>query len=124
MSAPHSRQTSPPETPERPGLRVELGVDERLRLECGVELGPFTMAYQTYGALDGDKSNAILVCHALSGDQFLAGEHPVTGKKGWWDVMAPTFWAAVWGRSGRRRPIPPRASPMVSSSRSSPSATW
>ncbi len=87
MSAPHSRQTSPPETPERPGLRVELGVDEPLRLECGVELGPFTMAYQTYGALDGDKSNAILVCHALSGDQFLAGEHPVTGKKGWWDVM-------------------------------------
>ncbi len=87
MSGPYSPRTSTPETREGPGLRVELGVGKPLRLECGVELGPFTMAYQTYGTLNADKSNAILTCHALSGDQFLAGEHPVTGKKGWWDVM-------------------------------------
>ncbi len=87
MSGPYSPRTSTPETREGPGLRVELGVGKPLRLECGVELGPFPMAYQTYGTLNADKSNAILTCHALSGDQFLAGEHPVTGKKGWWDVM-------------------------------------
>jgi len=70
-----------------PGVRVELGRDRPLRLDCGVELGPFTMAYQTYGTLNDDRSNAILVCHALTGDQFLAGAHPITGKPGWWDMM-------------------------------------
>ncbi len=85
MSAPTKPQT--PNTARLPGLRVELGVDEPLGLDCGVPLGPFTMAYQTYGRLNQAKSNAILVCHALTGDQFLAGDHPVTGKKGWWDVM-------------------------------------
>ena len=85
MSAPTKLQT--PNTAELPGYRVELGVDEPLRLDCGVPLGPFTMAYQTYGRLNEAKSNAILVCHALTGDQFLAGDYPVTGKKGWWDVM-------------------------------------
>ncbi len=85
MSAPTKPQT--PNTAELPGYRVELGVDEPLHLDCGVPLGPFTMAYQTYGRLNEAKSNAILVCHALTGDQFLAGDHPVTGKKGWWDVM-------------------------------------
>ena len=85
MSAPTKPQT--PNTAESPGYRVELGTDEPLHLDCGVPLGPFTMAYQTYGRLDEAKSNAILACHALTGDQFLAGDHPVTGKKGWWDVM-------------------------------------
>jgi len=70
-----------------PGERVELGRDRPLRLDCGAELGPFTMAYQTYGTLDRGRSNAILVCHALTGDQFLAGPHPITGKPGWWDMM-------------------------------------
>ena len=70
-----------------PGERVELGRDRPLRLDCGVELGPFTMAYQTYGTLNSARSNAILVCHALTGDQFLAGPHPITGKPGWWDMM-------------------------------------
>jgi homoserine acetyltransferase len=55
-----------------PGTRVELGRVQPLRLDCGVELGPFTMAYQTYGALNGDRSNAILVCHALTGDRSTA----------------------------------------------------
>ena len=70
-----------------PGHRIELGVDEKLRLDCGVALGPFPLAYQTYGELNADKSNAILVCHALTGDQFVAETHPVTGKPGWWDLM-------------------------------------
>ncbi|MCH9052426.1 MAG: homoserine O-acetyltransferase [Proteobacteria bacterium] len=85
MSAPTEPRMS--NTAELPGYRVELGVDEPLGLDCGAPLGPFTTAYQTYGRLNEAKSNAILVCHALTGDQFLTGDHPVTGKKGWWDVM-------------------------------------
>ena len=70
-----------------PGHQVELGRETPLRLDCGVELGPFTMAYQTYGALNAERSNAILVCHALTGDQFLAETNPITGKPGWWHLM-------------------------------------
>jgi homoserine O-acetyltransferase len=69
------------------GGQVELGRERPLRLDCGVELGPFTVAYQTYGTLNTARSNAILVCHALTGDQYLAGTHPVTGKTGWWEMM-------------------------------------
>ncbi len=69
------------------GLTAEFGGDTPMMLDCGVALGPFTLAYQTYGRLNTDKSNAILVCHALTGDQFLAGTHPVTGKPGWWSQI-------------------------------------
>ena len=64
-----------------------LGDTRPLRLDCGVELGPYRVAYQTYGALTADKSNAILICHALTGDQFVADTHPVTGKPGWWESL-------------------------------------
>ena len=64
-----------------------LGGDRPLRLDCGVELGPYRVAYQTYGTLNADKSNAILICHALTGDQFVAEQHPVTGKEGWWESL-------------------------------------
>ena len=69
------------------GFSVELGRDVPLHLDCGADLGPFTVAYQTYGELNADKSNAVLVCHALSGDQFVASTHPVTGKPGWWHIL-------------------------------------
>jgi len=68
-----------------PGHCVRLGVDEPLRLDCGADLRDFPVAYQTYGALNDDKSNAIYICHALTGDQFVTGTHPLTGKPGWWD---------------------------------------
>ncbi len=87
MSAPQAPKVLNHAPGERHGHRVQLGADEPLRLDCGMELGPFTMAYQTYGTLNADKSNAILVCHALSGDQYLTGTHPVTGKPGWWHLM-------------------------------------
>ncbi|MFN8758973.1 MAG: homoserine O-acetyltransferase [Tagaea sp.] len=58
-----------------------------LKLDSGVAFGPVTVAYQTYGAPNADKSNAILVCHALTGDQFVAEPHPVTGKPGWWEAI-------------------------------------
>jgi len=70
-----------------PGPRVVLGVDAPLRLDGGAELGPFTVAYQSYGRLNAERSNAILVCHALTGDQYVVGPHPVTSKPGWWEAV-------------------------------------
>jgi homoserine O-acetyltransferase/O-succinyltransferase len=61
--------------------------DAPLTLDCGKTVAPLTVAYMTYGALNAERSNAILVCHALTGDQFVASAHPVTGKPGWWDTM-------------------------------------
>lgn len=61
--------------------------DAALVLDCGVSLDPFSIAYQAYGSLNAEKSNAILVCHALTGDQHVANAHPVTGKAGWWETI-------------------------------------
>ncbi len=58
-----------------------------LKLDCQQLLAPFSIAYQTYGRLNADKTNAILVCHALTGDQYVASTHPVTGKPGWWETL-------------------------------------
>jgi homoserine O-acetyltransferase len=69
------------------GKAISFGADKPLKLDCGRRLSPFSIAYMTYGTLNAAKSNAILVCHALTGDQFAASEHPVTGKPGWWNVM-------------------------------------
>ncbi len=87
MNAPPQSRTNFADTALWPGHRVVLGDKNKLRLDCGVELGPFTVAYQTYGRLNADRSNAILVCHALTGDQFAAEKHPITGKPGWWELM-------------------------------------
>ena len=70
-----------------PGHRLELGPETPLQLDCGLALAPVTIAYQTYGRLNGDKSNAILICHALTGDQYVAETHPLTGKPGWWEEL-------------------------------------
>jgi len=70
---------------ENRGQVLEFGADHPLVLDSGKRLSPFTIAYMTYGTLNAARSNAVLVCHALSGDQFVASTHPVTGKPGWWD---------------------------------------
>jgi homoserine O-acetyltransferase/O-succinyltransferase len=72
-----------------PSANVGMAVtfETPLQLDCGRELAPFTVAYTTYGALNAAKSNAILICHALTGDQFVASDHPITGKPGWWTTM-------------------------------------
>src|SRR6201991_1469169 len=66
---------------------ARFGADQPLKLDCGVDLAPFQIAYQTYGTLNAARSNAILVCHALTGDQHVNNIHPVTGKAGWWDTL-------------------------------------
>lgn len=55
-----------------------------LQLSSGETLAPLTLAYETYGALNVDRTNAVLVCHGLGGDQFVAGPNPVTGRPAWW----------------------------------------
>jgi homoserine O-acetyltransferase len=61
--------------------------NEKLPLDCGSGLEQFSIAYQTYGELNAAKTNLVLVCHALTGDQHVANLHPVTGKPGWWETM-------------------------------------
>jgi homoserine O-acetyltransferase len=61
---------------------------DELVLANGQKLGPITLAYETYGELNAAKDNAILVCHALSGDAHVAGYHtPEDKAPGWWDIM-------------------------------------
>jgi len=60
---------------------------DELRLKSGEKFGPITVAYETYGQLNDDKSNAVLICHALTGDAHAAGWHAGSSKPGWWDSM-------------------------------------
>ncbi len=61
-----------------------------LALECGAVIAPLTVAYRTYGRLNAAASNAVLICHALTGDQYVAENHPITGKPGWWEnIIGP-----------------------------------
>ena len=63
---------------------VFLAQEKPLKLSSGYEISNFPLAYQTYGELNRDKSNAILICHALTGDQYVASANPISGKGGWW----------------------------------------
>ena len=58
-----------------------------LKIESGDIIDSFKLAFKTYGKLNADKTNAILVCHALTGDQYVAGNNPITGREGWWSRM-------------------------------------
>ncbi len=85
--AAHPRFLRPMKAPaENRGQVLKLGPEHPLVLDSGKRLSPFTIAYMTYGTLNAARSNAVLVCHALSADQFVASTHPVTGKPGWWDL--------------------------------------
>ena len=61
-----------------------LIVKKPLKLDCGKTINDFPIAYETYGILNEKKDNAILVFHALTGDQFVTGLNPITNKDGWW----------------------------------------
>ena len=64
-----------------------LELAEPLLLDSGQSLADVRIAYEAYGELNPAKDNAILICHATSGDQHVASPHPITGKPGWWDRM-------------------------------------
>ena len=61
--------------------------DEGLALDCGTVLPGLVVAYRSYGRLNADRSNAVLICHALTADQYVAEPHPVTGRPGWWESL-------------------------------------
>src|SRR3954453_19900711 len=63
-------------------LVMRFGADEPLMMDSGVALAPWQIAYQTYGTLNADRSNAVLICHALTGDQHVANDNPVPGGPG------------------------------------------
>lgn len=63
-----------------------LDIDQPLQLDCGRSLPSYQLVYETYGTLNADASNAVLICHALSGDHHAAGYHSSESKKpGWWE---------------------------------------
>ena len=72
---------------QRFGLNRRISLPGPLALDGGAVLAPIDIAYETYGTLNTDASNAILLCHALTGDQHVASAHPITGKAGWWTRM-------------------------------------
>lgn len=67
--------------------QIQLFSDSPLELDSGATLSPVEVAYEAYGTLAADRSNAVLICHALTGDQFVASPHPLTGKPGWWSRL-------------------------------------
>ncbi|WP_294190938.1 homoserine O-acetyltransferase [uncultured Sphingomonas sp.] len=72
---------------QRFGLSRSVALPGPLALDGGATLSPVEIAYETYGTLDANAGNAILVCHALTGDHHVASAHPRTGKPGWWQRM-------------------------------------
>jgi homoserine O-acetyltransferase len=75
------------EANEPSSLVARFGPERALAMDCGVVLDHWQIAYKTYGQLNAARSNAVLVCHALTGDQHVASLNPVTGKAGWWQVL-------------------------------------
>ncbi|MBE7202978.1 MAG: homoserine O-acetyltransferase, partial [Parafilimonas terrae] len=81
------RAAEPSQALDPKSLIARFGPDKPLLTDAGVALAPFQIAYQTAGTLNADRSNAVLICHALTGDQHFAHTHPVTGKPGWWETL-------------------------------------
>ncbi|MCK6441211.1 homoserine O-acetyltransferase MetX [Elstera cyanobacteriorum] len=67
--------------------RQVIRFDTPLPLDSGQTLAPFSLGVTTYGTLNESRSNAVLISHALTGDQYVAQKHPVTGREGWWSLL-------------------------------------
>ena len=83
-----SESSSPPWSSDSVGLVSPrtLHFDQPLELDCGRSLDAFDLIIETYGELNAARSNAVLICHALSGDHHAAGYHSATDRKpGWWE---------------------------------------
>ena len=65
----------------------KLSIDIPLELKSGKTLNSYDLVYETYGQLNDNKDNAVLICHALSGNHHVAGYHQGDNKPGWWDNM-------------------------------------
>jgi homoserine O-acetyltransferase/O-succinyltransferase len=79
----HLRRSMSPVTPPHRTLTLP----EPLPLDGGGTLASVEIGYETCGVLNAARDNAILICHALTGDQYVSGCHPLTGKAGWWERM-------------------------------------
>jgi homoserine O-acetyltransferase len=72
---------------EEAGESYTFPADQAMELDAGGTLAPLTIAWKSFGKLNADKSNAFLLCHPLTCDQYAAGVNPVTGRPGWWSSM-------------------------------------
>ena len=72
---------------EENGGTWRFGPERPLVLDSGARIDGLEIAYKTYGRLNEDRSNAVLICHALTLDQHVASVHPTTGKPGWWATV-------------------------------------
>ncbi|WP_281406697.1 homoserine O-acetyltransferase [Methylobacterium sp. WL120] len=84
---PETRNREPSQARDPAGLVARFEAGRPLTMDSGAELAPFQVAYQTAGTLNAARTNAVLICHALTGDQHFAHPHPVTGKPGWWTTL-------------------------------------
>ncbi|KQU54368.1 homoserine O-acetyltransferase [Bosea sp. Leaf344] len=88
MTQDSTRLSDPLKEANEPSSQLErFGPEAPLIMDCGVVLEHWQIGYQSYGTLNPEKSNAVLVCHALTGDQHVASRNPITGKGGWWTAM-------------------------------------
>jgi homoserine O-acetyltransferase len=88
MTQDPTRLSDPLKEANEPSSQLErFGPDAPLIMDCGIVLEQWQIGYQSYGSLNAEKSNAVLVCHALTGDQHVASRNPITGKGGWWTAM-------------------------------------
>jgi len=110
-----------------------FAADTPMPLDSGETLGPITLAYETCGQLDAGRTNAILICHALSGDSHVAGYYtPADRAPGWWDdcvgpgkafdtdkyfVICANVIGGCQGSTGPNSTAPPRANPTACASR-------
>jgi len=106
----------------------QVVIEQPLKLACGVVLPSHKLVYETYGTLNKDRSNGILICHALSGDHHAAGYHEGETKTGWWDhyigpgkpidsnrfyIVSVNNIGSCFGSTGPASKIPKLANPMA-----------